>query len=183
MPSLSRRTLESSVDRIPDSLRTGVVHAPIIDYEPPPVGITACPAPPLDVAGRSPVPALHRHHAPAPVAAPRRAAPDRHRRGGGRLRRRGAAPGARGRRPAQAHRAASTARDARAHRHGLRAGQGRRTDKAAVLRRVRLRSWSTSRRRRPPRCSRRTPAGRRVRAIGRIELTDDRWRIVALQLG
>ena len=88
---------------------------PIIDCEPPPVGITACPPP-------SPA-ALHRRTprrlaagrpasgAPRPIAAPR----------GGGVRRRGAAPRSGGRGPAQAHRATASARDARADRHGHRA--------------------------------------------------------------
>ena len=87
---------------------------PIIDCEPPPVGIAACPPP-------SPA-ALHRRTTrrlrPVQRPVPRDPLPPP--RGGG-VRRRGAAPRAGGRGPAQAHRATASARDAGADRHGHRA--------------------------------------------------------------
>ena len=100
--------------------------SPIIDCEPPPVGITACPPPsPAALHRRTPRPSPcpsggwapslrgecpQRSGAPRPLAAPR----------GGGVRRRGAAPRDGGRGPAQAHRPIASAGGSRAHRHGHR---------------------------------------------------------------
>ena len=87
---------------------------PIIDCEPPPVGIAACPPPSSAALHRR---TTRRLRSVPHTVSPRSVAASR----GGGVRRRGAAPRAGGRGPAQAHRATAPARGARAHRHGHRA--------------------------------------------------------------
>ena len=163
------RSLERSVDRIADSVQTGRFTAPVVDYEPPPLGVAAVrrAPPPAPAALRGAVPPVACRVAPvtSAPAAPRRP------RGG-----RSAPP-----------RAAAMFADA-ALRRVLEVIDRRRPiaqlrpmltpplldmvfaltrtagpDKAAVLRRVRLRTAAVDDREPmnhwPPRCSRRIPAG------------------------
>ena len=198
------RSLESSVDRIARfRFEPGAFTAPVVDYEPPPFDVAAVrPLPGVPprprCSGAPQLPAALRHPAPRPPSLraaspppPKRAASARFRScaasGGGRLRRRGTAPGARGDRPTQADRSAAADADAPAAGHGLRAGAGAGPDKAAVLRRVRLRTAAVDERMPEPGAAEvfaTYTRGRRVRAIaGRIEVKEGRWRVVALQIG
>ena len=174
-PSHERWRAPMTASRIPPepvSLTT-----PIIDCEPPPVGIAACPPP-------SPA-ALHRPHHPAPCGRCSVRCPATH------CRRRAAVAFADAalrrvlevvdrRRPiAQLRPLVTPGADRHGHRADASAARTppRRCDGSGC-------AWSTATTKLKPRCSRRIPGRHRVRAIaGRIELVDDRWRIVALQIG
>lgn len=162
----------------------GAFTTPVVDYEPPPFDVTG-PAPQLDVAGRAAAPcptptpaALHRPPR-RPLRPAERAEPT--------------PP------PAAASFADATLRrvleviDRRRPIAQLRPmltpalldmvftlARGAGPDKAAVLRRVRLRTAAVD----AAEVFATYTRGRRVRAIaGRIEVTEGRWRMVALQVG
>ncbi|WP_123025603.1 Rv3235 family protein [Mycolicibacterium stellerae] len=180
----------------------GAFTTPVVDYEPPPYDVAGGPAPPFDVAGgpappfdACPTPAsLHRSsrraqrqvptHVAPPPAAPHVAPP-----------------------PAAAAFADAVLRrvleviDRRRPIAALRPmltpplldmvftlNRAAGPDKAAVLRRVRLRTAAVDDRQPHQPTAAEVFAtytrGQRVRAIaGRIEVTDGRWRMVALQIG
>ena len=192
----------------------GAFTAPVVDYEPPPYDVAVGPAPPLDVAGGpappfdvagGPAPSFDVAGGPAPCPAPTPAALHR-------STRRALRPAERMPAPAAPPPAAAAFADA-VLRQVLEVIDRRRpiaqlrpmltpplldmvftltraagADKAAVLRRVRLRTAAVDEHQPHQPTAAEVFAmytrGQRVRAIaGRIEVTEGRWRMVALQVG
>ena len=106
----------------PIPFKPGAFTAPVVDYEPPPLGVgVPCPTPsPCRAAPVASAPAAPVDHAAPSVAAPRgfRSCAAS---GGGYLRRRGTAPGTGGDRSTQADRSTPPVADAPAAGHGVRA--------------------------------------------------------------
>ena len=173
----------------------GAFTAPVVDYEPPPYDVATGPAPPLDVAG-GPTPPC-----PAPTPAALHRSTRRALRPAERMPAVAAPP------PAAAAFADAVLRrvleviDRRRPIAQLRPmltpplldmvftlTRAAGTDKAAVLRRVRLRTAAVDEHQPHQPTAAEVFAmytrGQRVRAIaGRIEVTEGRWRMVALQVG